>query len=60
MIVMQNFGRCLVLEPYFETVVLAGGLIEDVAFPEQRQEFLPKIMEGRRYGRWPGRKDSQL
>ncbi len=46
MIVMQEFGRSLVVEPYFETVVLAGGLIEDVASPEQRQAFLPKIMEG--------------
>lgn len=46
MIVMQEFGRNLVVEPYFETIVLAGGLIEDVASPEQRQEFLPKIMEG--------------
>ena len=46
MIVMQEFGRSLVVEPYFETVVLAGGLIEDVGSPEQRQEFLPKIMEG--------------
>jgi alkylation response protein AidB-like acyl-CoA dehydrogenase len=46
MIVMQEFGRSLVVEPYFETVVLAGGLIEDVASPEQREAFLPKIMEG--------------
>ncbi len=46
MIVMQEFGRNLVVEPYFETVVLAGGLIEDVGSPEQRQELLPGIMEG--------------
>jgi alkylation response protein AidB-like acyl-CoA dehydrogenase len=46
MIVMQEFGRNLVVEPYFETVVLAGGLMEDVASPEQCQAFLPKIMEG--------------
>src|SRR3954465_12573197 len=46
MIVMQEFGRNLVVEPYFETVVLAGGLIEDVASPEQRQALLPRIMEG--------------
>jgi alkylation response protein AidB-like acyl-CoA dehydrogenase len=46
MIVMQEFGRNLVVEPYFETVVLAGGLIEDVASPDQREAFLPKIMEG--------------
>ncbi len=47
MIIMQEFGRNLVVEPYFETVVLAGGLIEEVGSPEQRQEFLPKIMDGR-------------
>ena len=46
MIVMQEFGRNLVVEPYFETVVLAGGLIEDAGSPEQRQTFLPKIMDG--------------
>src|SRR5436190_17726411 len=46
MIVMQEFGRNLVVEPYFETVVLAGGLIEDVASPEQRQWLLPDIMTG--------------
>ena len=46
MIVMQEFGRNLVVEPYFETIVLAGGLIEDVASPEQCQAILPKIMEG--------------
>src|SRR5438309_706102 len=28
MIVMQEIGRSLVVEPFFETVVLAGGLIE--------------------------------
>src|ERR1700730_12662650 len=33
MIVMQEFGRNLVVEPFFETVVLAGGLIEDAGSP---------------------------
>jgi alkylation response protein AidB-like acyl-CoA dehydrogenase len=46
MIVMQEFGRNLVVEPYFETVVLAGGLIEDAGSSAQREAFLPKIMEG--------------
>src|SRR5438067_9984416 len=46
MIVMQEFGRSLVVEPYFETVVLAGGLIEDIGSPEQRQSLLPDIMAG--------------
>ena len=46
MIVMQEFGRSLVVEPYFETVVLAGGLIEDAVSPERRDALLPKIMDG--------------
>src|SRR6059036_1152967 len=46
MIVMQEFGRNLVVEPYFETVVLAGGLIENVGSPEQRATLLPGIMDG--------------
>jgi alkylation response protein AidB-like acyl-CoA dehydrogenase len=46
MIVMQEFGRNLVVEPYFETVVLAGGLIEEVGSEEQREAFLPEIMAG--------------
>jgi alkylation response protein AidB-like acyl-CoA dehydrogenase len=43
---MQEFGRNLVVEPYFETVVLAGGLIEDVGSPVQREALLPDIMDG--------------
>jgi alkylation response protein AidB-like acyl-CoA dehydrogenase len=46
MIVMQEFGRYLVIEPFLETVVLAGGLIEDVGSPVQREDFLPQIMAG--------------
>ncbi len=46
MIVMQEFGRHLVVEPFFETVVLAGGLIEDVGTDAQREELLPGIMSG--------------
>src|SRR2546429_3121216 len=46
MIVMQEFGRNLVVEPYFDTVVLAGGLIADARAPEQGEAFLPKIMVG--------------
>jgi hypothetical protein len=47
MIVMKEFGRNLVIEPYIETVVLAGGLIEEFGRPEQREAFLPDIMEGK-------------
>jgi len=46
MILMQEFGRHLVVEPFFETVVLAGGLIEQVGTETQREELLPPIMAG--------------
>jgi len=50
MVVMQEFGRRLVVEPYFETVILAGGLIERTGTPDQKQEHLPKIGSGSK--RW--------
>lgn len=46
LIVMQEFGRSLVVEPYFETVVLAGGLIEAEGSQAQRYELLPQIAKG--------------
>ena len=46
MIIMKEFGRHLVVEPFFETVVLAGGLIEDIGSRVQRAQFLPDIMAG--------------
>ena len=47
MIIMQEFGRHLVVEPFVETVVLAGGLIENAGSPTQREAYLPQIMAGR-------------
>ena len=46
MIVMKEFGRHLVVEPYFETVVLAGGLIETDGTDAQREALLLPIMAG--------------
>jgi alkylation response protein AidB-like acyl-CoA dehydrogenase len=46
MIIMRELGRNLVVEPFFETVVLAGGLIEAVGSHSQRDEFLSSIMAG--------------
>ncbi|MFB6420612.1 MULTISPECIES: acyl-CoA dehydrogenase family protein [Bradyrhizobium] len=46
MIIMQEFGRHLVVEPFVETVVLAGGLIESAGTAEQKQEFIPGIIDG--------------
>ena len=46
MIIMQEFGRHLVVEPFVETVVVAGGLIEQAGSDEQKQSFIPDIMAG--------------
>jgi len=46
MIIMHEFGRHLVVEPFIETVVLAGGLLEHDGTPEQQQALLPGIMDG--------------
>lgn len=48
MIVAQEFGRHLVVEPYVETVVLAGGLIEHAGTKEQKQAFIPDIIAGQK------------
>lgn len=47
MIVMEAFGKGLILEPYFATVVLAGGILRHAASETQKAELLPAIAEGR-------------
>lgn len=46
MIIMHELGRHLVVEPFVETVVLAGGLIEHLGTPEQKQDLIPGIIDG--------------
>ena len=41
MIIMQEFGRHLVVEPFVETVVLAGGLIEHTGSRRADAGLLP-------------------
>lgn len=47
MLVMEAFGRALVLEPYLATVVLGGGVLRR-ASPEQRERLLPGLIGGER------------
>ncbi len=47
MIIMQEFGRNLVVEPFFETIVLAGGVIEEAGSSTQREALLPEIAAGK-------------
>jgi alkylation response protein AidB-like acyl-CoA dehydrogenase len=49
MIIMQEFGRHLVVEPFLETVVAAGGLIEQAGSEEQKQALLPDIIAGKTF-----------
>jgi pimeloyl-CoA dehydrogenase small subunit len=46
MLLMEAFGRHLVLEPYLATVVLAGGCLRHAASAEQRAEWLPSLIAG--------------
>jgi pimeloyl-CoA dehydrogenase small subunit len=46
MIVMEAFGRALALEPFFATVVLAGGLLRLGAAEAMRAALIPKIARG--------------
>ena len=44
--VMESFGRSLVLEPFFATVVLGGTLVSQAGTPEQKSAILPKVAAG--------------
>jgi pimeloyl-CoA dehydrogenase small subunit len=46
MLVMQAFGRVLVLEPFLSTVVLAGRAITTAGSDAQKKALLPAIAEG--------------
>ena len=46
-IVMEEFGKGMVVEPFIVTAVLSGSLISALGTEEQKEEMLPAIMEGR-------------
>lgn len=46
MLLMQQFGRGLVVEPYLANIVLAGGILRRLATPEQKAKWLQPIIEG--------------
>lgn len=47
MIVMEAFGRGLVLEPYFPTVILGGGLLRRAGNPALIGALVPQIAAGK-------------
>ncbi|MFN3586226.1 MAG: acyl-CoA dehydrogenase family protein [Moraxellaceae bacterium] len=46
MILLEEFGRGLVVEPYLPTVVLGGGFLRR-GTAQQRAKWLPALLEGR-------------
>ena len=47
MIIMEEFGKGLVLEPFLETVVLSAGLIDSCGNAEQtKKEIIQKVISG--------------
>ena len=48
MIVMEALGRGLIVEPFFATVVLAGGVLRHGATAEQRAALVPDLVAGTR------------
>src|SRR6185369_8407995 len=47
-ILMEEFGRGLIVEPYLSCVVLAGGLVNIAGSPAQRHQLLPSLIAGKR------------
>ena len=48
MIVMEEFGKGLVVEPFVPTVVCAGGFLKHAGSDAQREEHLSAIISGER------------
>jgi alkylation response protein AidB-like acyl-CoA dehydrogenase len=46
LLVMEAFGRALVLEPYLSTVVLSAGILSEAGNDAQRAAWLPAIAAG--------------
>jgi alkylation response protein AidB-like acyl-CoA dehydrogenase len=50
MVIMQEFGRGLVAEPYLATVLLFGGLLQAGASASAQDEYIPRIITGELQG----------
>ena len=46
MVVMEQFGKGLVVEPFMPSILLSGNLISKLANESQANEIIPKIIEG--------------
>jgi alkylation response protein AidB-like acyl-CoA dehydrogenase len=46
MLVMEQIGLGLIMEPYLSSVVLCGGLLRDAASQDLQQRLLPHVADG--------------
>ncbi len=47
MVMMEEFGKGMVVEPFLPTAVIAGGLISVLGNQQQKDELITGIMEGK-------------
>jgi len=50
MVMMQQFGRGLVVEPFLENIVLTGGILRRLATPGQKTRWLQPLIAGELQG----------
>jgi pimeloyl-CoA dehydrogenase small subunit len=50
MVVMEQIGRGLIVEPYLATVVLAGGFLKRAGSAAQKEKYLPGVIDGSKLG----------
>ena len=48
MLIMQEFGKGLVVEPFVPTVVCAGGFLKHAGTPAQKEEHIGGVIDGSR------------
>ncbi len=48
MLMMEQFGRGLMVEPFLANVILAGGILKRLASAEQKADWLAGIVDGSR------------
>jgi alkylation response protein AidB-like acyl-CoA dehydrogenase len=48
MVVMEQIGKGLVLEPFFASIVLGGGVLRRAATQDQKADLLPGVIDGSR------------
>lgn len=46
MVLMEEFGKGLVVEPYLPTVIMAGTALSEQGSPEQKEQVLAGIIDG--------------